>query len=348
MNFSTSRRFPRPILAAASLVASTTLLLSACTAEQDSSPTVENAVGLPVDASRVVVESLGDPTNDPAGDTGAQQAQVIAFRDATPEGEDVTDHTFNVEVAEGFNQFAITQDKLDVNAPAGGDVQTMRLPLTGATRVAAEANTNNQERAATRDVSLVLGQPSNSNLELTDDVRSTEGFLVGWRAEDNGAMSTVRLAAPQDATDNGRAVTEQALLKLMSLPVEFPTEEISEGARWTVDSRVTGESTLLQTTTYTVTSIQGDTVTLDVKVQQRPAISSLSIDGLPGAMQMTGETLNVLHSNTTSEGTLTVDLTKPLPIDGRVSFTTRVVYGGQDPTIRIVQDSTTSLAFTEG
>lgn len=340
VNFSTSRRLPRPLLAAAALVVSSALVLSACTSEEDSAPTVENAVGLPVDASRLIVESLGGGSNG--------QAQVLAFRDATPEGEEAAEHTFNVEVAEGFNQFAVTQDKLDVNAPAGGDVQTMRLPLTGSTSVASEADTNNQERAATRDVSLVLGQPSNTNLELTDDIRSTEGFRLGWRAGDDGGMSTVRLAAPQDATDNGRAVTEQALLKLVSLPVQFPTEAVSEGATWTVDSRVTGESTLLQTTTYTLNSINGDIVTLDVSVQQRPAISSLSIDGLPGAMEMTGQTLNVLNSNTTSEGTLTVDLTKPLPIDGRVSFTTRVVYGGQDPAIRIVQDSTTSLAFAQG
>ncbi|QGU04988.1 hypothetical protein [Corynebacterium comes] len=301
------------------VAAATVLALTACSTEQ-TDPSIEPAVGLPVDASRVTVQTAG---------TGER---VLTYQDV-----DAEEQTVEVEVAEGLGQSLMQADAVDVQAPAGGDVQRITVPLTGATTAAGEAGEG--ERDASRDVEFRVGRPSSTNLELTDDIRSAEGFLLGWRAEDDGQVSTVRLAAPKDATDEGRSQVEQALMKLLSLPVVFPAEAVGPGATWSVDSRVTGESTLLQNITYTITSISGDRIELDVDVQQRPAIGALTMED--------GQSLNVLNSNTTSEGSLTVDLNSPLPVDGRVSYTTRVVYGGADSDVRVVQDTTTSLAFTD-
>ena len=308
-----SRRFPRALAAALTAAA---LTLSACTSE-DTGPQTEAAVGLPVDAARITVEDPGS-----AG-------KVLAY---TGEGQ----QSVTVEVAEGFDQSLMQADAVDVQAPAGGDVTRLTLPLTGVTEGASEPAEG--EREATRDVEFTLGRPSPDNLELAEDVHSAEGFRLGWRAEDDGQVSTVRLAAPTEATDDGRALVEQALMKLLSLPVIFPEVAVGEGATWSVDTRVTGDSTLLQTATYTITGIDGDRISLDVDVQQRPSLGALTMED--------GEPLNVLNSNTTSEGSLTVDLGSPLPVDGRVSYTTRVVYGGADSDVRVVQDSTTSLAFS--
>ena len=307
--------FSRVPRIAAALGATALLALTACTSEQPD-PTIEAAVGLPVDAARVTVVSTGTDT------------RVLSYADVDAE------QSVEVEVAEGFDQLIMRADAVDVQAPAGGDVTRLTVPLTGTTTVADEG-----ERPATRDVEFRVGRPSADNLELTDDIRSAEGFLLGWRAGDGGEVSTVRLAAPKEATDEGRALVEQALMKLLSLPVVFPEEAVGEGATWSVDTRVTGESTLLQTATYTITGIDGDRVSLDVSVQQRPALGALEMED--------GQSLNVLNSNTTSEGTLVVDLGSPLPVDGRVSYTTRVIYGGADSDVRVVQDSTTSLAFAD-
>ena len=308
-----SRRFPRALAAALTAAA---LTLSACTSE-DTGPQTEAAVGLPVDAARITVEDPGS-----AG-------KVLAY---TGEGQ----QSVTVEVAEGFDQSLMQADAVDVQAPAGGDVTRLTLPMEGVTAAAAEPAEG--EREATRDVSFTLGRPSPDNLELAEDVHSAEGFRLGWRAEDDGQVSTVRLAAPVDATDAGRATVEQSLMKLLSLPVVFPEEAVGPGATWSVDSRVTGESTLLQTTTYTLVSRDGDTVELDVEVQQRPALGALEMED--------GQSLSVLNANTTSQGTLTVDLTRPLPVDGEVGYTTRVIYGGPDSDVRVVQDSTTGLTFS--
>src|SRR5699024_12440796 len=80
---------------------------------------------------------------------------------------------------------------------------------------------------------------------------SGDGFQFGWRADDAGQVSSLRLAAPQSANDDARSILEQAIVELTSMPIVFPEEEIGEGAIWTLDSRTSGESTLLQTTTYT-------------------------------------------------------------------------------------------------
>lgn len=306
-------QFSRILLTAATALTLTTGLV-ACTTERPD-PSIEPAVGLPVDAARVTVQTAG---------TGER---VLTYQDI-----DAEEQSLEVEIADGMEQTVMQADAVDVQAPAGGDVQRITLPLTGGTTAA-------QEETATRDVEFRLGQPSNTDLEMTDDIRSAEGFLLGWDGQDDGRVSTVYLAAPREATDEGRARIEQAMMKLLSLPVVFPEEAVGPGATWSVDSRVTGESTLLQTTTYTITAINGDRVELDVDVQQRPAIGALTLED--------GGSLNVLNSNTTTEGSLTVDLGNPLPVDGRVSYTTRVVYGGADSDVRVVQDTTTSLAFTD-
>lgn len=312
-------QFSRILLTAATALTLTTGLV-ACTTERPD-PSIEPAVGLPVDPARVTVQSAG---------TGER---VLSYQDV-----DAEDQSLEVEVADGMEQNVMQADAVDVQAPAGGDVQQITLPLTGGTSTARQDQPEEGE-PATRDVEFRLGRPSSTDLELTDDIRSTEGFLLGWDGQDAGRVSTVSLAAPRDATDEGRARIEQALMKLLSLPVVFPEEAVGPGATWSVDSRVTGESTLLQTITYTLTALEGDRVELDVDVQQRPAIGALSLED--------GGSLNVLNSNTTTEGSLTVDLAHPLPVDGRVSWTTRVVYGGADSDVRVVQDTTTSLAFTD-
>lgn len=325
------------------LTTATALTLAGCSeAGEEAGPEVESAVGLPVDPARVTVQS-----------TGTGPGQVLAFRDAgdTEDTEDdgAPQQEVTVEVADGFNQSLMQADAVDMQAPAGGDVAITTLPLSGGTAVAEEIEDDPESgeavRPATRDVELRLDRPSHSDLDLIEDVHSAEGFLLGWRGEDDGSVSTVRLAAPTGATDEGRAVTEEALMTLLSMPVIFPEEAVGPGATWSVDSRVAGESTLLQTATFTLLSVEGDRVELNVDVQQRPALGALNFEGQPGAEEMAGETLNVLNSNTTSEGSLTVDLTKPLPVEGRVAYTTRVVYGGEGSDVRVVQDSTRALTF---
>ena len=98
---------------------------------------------------------------------------------------------------------------------------------------------------------------------------------------------------------------------------------------------------MTRTTTYTLLSREGDTLTLDTKVEERPQNNTLTIDG-PGELE--GENVQVDSSRTTSEGQIVVDLNRPLPVSGQTAWTTRLIYGGDDKA-RVVQDITRAVQY---
>ena len=331
----TTRRGLRALTAV--IACSTAVFLASCAEETPEEPTteVEQAVGLAVDAPRVTLQ-----------DTGTGELREIRYADvADPETTDSpTRQTTTLTVEDGFVQSVVPAADVDPTAPEGGDVSTMRLPVTAEVTPAEPVDTDVVDPS--REISIQVGQPAFTDVEIAEDILSTEGFTLGIRADDLGRQSTLSLAAPVDATDTGRVMMEQYLLKYTSLPVIFPEEAIGSGARWSVDTRVTGESTLLQTVTYTVSAIRGNQIDLDVSVSQRPSLGALEISpGTAGVTEDTPEQLTVLNSNTASAGSITVDLTQPLPTAGTVSWTTRVVYGGGIEDMRVVQDSTASVTF---
>lgn len=272
----------------------------------------DQAVAAELDPARVMVQ-----------DNGAEPRQELRFHDV----ESDQPQQVNVTVGRGLTQSTATEGEVDTTAPqppAEASALDTRhtLPLTAATVPAADGD------QGTRRVEFRVG--------ATPSLEQAEGFESGWTADDAGEISTVRFAAPTDADDATRAATEEAIMHMVSLPVVFPDEPVGAGAQWSVDSRVTGQATMLQTTTYTVADFDGERVKLEVTVQQRPAL---------GALELPDEgKLEVDNSNTSSRGELVVDLRSPLPVTGSVAATTRVVYEG-DSAVRIVQDTTNIVAF---
>lgn len=305
------------------LFVGTALLAAACSP----APEPIQAIGLPVDAPRVTLIDAGDAR------------ELLAFSDVDKAEQSVT-----VTVTDGFAQTAQPLPEVDEKAPLtgmGGGNEIV-LPLHGRTSPAAEAREG--QRDATRTPEYSLSSPTIDDQALLPDLRSADGFRAGWRADDAGAPSTVLLSAPDEATDQGRAIAEGALMELISLPVVFPDEKVGLGASWTVDTRVAGDTNVLRTITYTLVALEGDVVELEVAVDERPTLGALSLEGTPGAEGLEDTQLTVDSSHTSSEGTLTVDLEHALPVAGQVAFTTRVVYAGENDQA-IVQDSATSISF---
>ncbi|MEH0147595.1 DUF6263 family protein [Corynebacterium sp. Q4381] len=324
-----SRRAGRSFAAVAA--AALALGLSACAGEPDP---LEGIPSFPVDAARVrVVEAGEDP-------------QVLAYRDegsGSGSGSGGEAWETGVEVAGGIAQsVADGAEDVDPIAPAGGDVMTTTLPLTVVVDAAGEPGEG--EGVAARAVSLTTRGGEHSELQLGLEVADNEGFIMRWRAADSGQVQTVKMLPPVDSPEAGREVVERSLLQLMSTVVVFPSEPVGVGGSWTVESRVTGDATMLRTTTYTVASMDGDVVELDVDVEERPTQASLRIDN-SAAGELDGQSLNVASTSTTSDGRLTVDLTKPLPTAGRVAATTRLVYEGDAAKFSVVQDVTSAVTF---
>src|SRR5699024_285058 len=181
---------------------------------------------------------------------------------------------------------------------------------------------------------MTLTSPTYTGTEALN-IESGDGFQFGWRADDAGQVSSLRLAKPQSANDDARSRVEQAIGQLSSLPIVFPDEEIGEGAVWTVESRTSGDSTLLQTTTFTLDDLTETGAELSMDISQRPALGAL-------AMEDGGE-LEVMDTETRSTGNLSVDFSQPLPTNADIDIATRVSYGTEQSHLRVLQSTNTRM-----
>lgn len=295
-------------------------LVTACAAGEDDP--LAGVPAFPVDAPKVSLLSAGE------------NPRPLRYTDAAEPYDTV------VTVSSGIAQSAAGRD-VDPAAPAGGDVEEVTLPLTVTPADAGEPGSG--EAPAARQVELQVGTPTHSDLAFNEELASAEDFLMRWRAAETGLISSVKMLAPKGSTEDGRRVVERSLLSLMSAAVVFPDAPVGVGGSWSVEGRVTGSASMVRTTTYTITAIEGGRVDVRAEVAERPTEQTLSIDN-PAAGDLNGQTLRVESTATTSDAELTVDLARPLPVAGRVAATTRLVYaGGGD--VRIVQDVTSAVTY---
>lgn len=298
---------------------STALLLTSCSQEAPS----DQPVAVQTDAVKVSLLDAGDGNK-----------QALRFKPTT------TPQQTTLLIDDGFHQTTSTGD----DTPE--ETHTMKLPVTAEASAGNDADGDSgdsetaDDTAANRSVKVTVGTPTYSDTTLNKELATAKGFAVSWAGDDTGRINSLTFSAPDNATDTARAATERFLQHVINLPIVFPSDDVGKDAKWKVESRVSGASTLLQTTTYTAKSITHDAVELDVQVEQRPAVSKLSITGPDG--QPTGD-LQVLNSTTNSKGTIWVDLNKPLP-EGDIQFTTTVHYGG-DSDVTVTQMATTRIQF---
>lgn len=292
------------------------LVLTGCSYEPPG-PAVEQAVAAPVDAARVTVK-----------DAGSGDKRVLSYEDVN------TEQNSHFELTEGFSQDVVEKSVAENFESGAPEEATTAFDLRAEV---SEATDDPEQTPATRNAFMTLSSPTYSGTDALN-VESGEGFQFGWRADDAGQVSSLRLAAPQSANDDARSILEKAIVELTSMPIVFPEEEIGEGAVWTLDSRTSGESTLLQTTTYTLEELTDTGAELSVDISQRPALGALTMED--------GGELEVLDSTTRSSGNLSIDFSQPLPIRGDIDIATRVTYGTEESEIRVLQSTNTRMQFS--
>lgn len=247
-----------------------------------------------------------DPGSVKLLEAGEGDKTVLAYDTAGVE------QTTAVEVATGVHQGAVAANKVESAAPEASDTeaQTLQLEVTGAE-------------------------------EQTDIV--ADGFKMRWYAEPTGQISEIKLLPPEDSTDEEREPLERAMLQILSTMPVFPREEVGEGAKWTATARTTGQTSMRRTTTYTVTKIDGPLVTLALDVEEKPTETELDLGANAG--ETNSEKLTAEETHTSSQAEITVDLTKPIPVAGQNSATTRVIYAGPNQDFKVVQDVTTTTRY---
>ncbi|MHA2789341.1 oxidoreductase [Corynebacterium sp. S7] len=310
------------------LVLSSALVLTACSQESDP---LQDVPAFSVDVARI---NVVEPGTNP---------QVLRYNDISDPQTDPA-HQYTLDIADGFDQVVIAADALDAKAPQDFALDPTQFRLSAQTSQAPQAGQDEVE--ASRRVDFTLDGTIASTQRAQEDLDSNNGFLMSWRATDQGRVSTLKLLSPDGSVDDGRAAAEAGLLRVLSSNVIFPSEGIGEGGSWTVESRVTGDTTMLRTTTYTVTSLNADSVNLDVAVQERPAQATLNFDATTNP-DLAGESLKVESSDTFSQGNVTVAFDSPIPVAGGITSTTRVVYAGNQADFRIVQDQGASITYQQ-
>jgi hypothetical protein len=122
------------------------------------------------------------------------------------------------------------------------------------------------------------------------------------------------LQLPAGASGPAQQVFDQASDQLADFAVPFPRQAVGVGARWRVTTArdVSGIS-VRQQTEYRLRARDGNTIALEVQIEQRAAAQRVEAPNLrPGA------TVDLTVLRTTGNGTTTVNLTDTLPMSTTV------------------------------
>lgn len=305
------RRVPYAFAAALALVT----VLSACS-DSSQSPNTTSATPseftVPVSASTVEVL-----------DAGSEPREAVTMR--VPTG--ATQRATLITSADVFQQ-------IDQQPPQDFSSPEITIPLSAVVTTAASAQN------PTTVVDLTLSEMSSPDATLHAALGGADGSGAGLSITEAGAITALRLRPSADAANAARAAIEQAFGQAVYRTVALPTEPVGVGARWVVKQEVSSEIQLDQTTTVTLTARDGDRLTLAVEVSQTPQSNVWNLAGNTG-------TLDIDQYVMTGTGTMTIDLTLPLPINGEMSIGGDQSYSDPDGTSVIRQTISNNIRWTE-
>ncbi|MFC0453506.1 hypothetical protein [Rhodococcus jostii] len=206
------------------------------------------------------------------------------------------------------------------------------LPLTA---VVAQA-TEYTDGGTTVDVTL--GDVTTPDERLGSALEATAGSGAGFTVAPSGAITALRLRPDAEAQDIARSAIEQAFYQAVYRTVPFPAEPVGVGAQWTIHQQVMSGIALDQTTVATLTARDGNRLTVDYTIDQKPKSPVWELPGEAG-------TLNVDQYVMQGSGTMTVDLGLPLPVDGNVTVGGDQQYSDPDGATRLHQTTSNSVRW---
>ncbi|MFW0787104.1 hypothetical protein AAFP35_21615 [Gordonia sp. CPCC 206044] len=214
-----------------------------------------------------------------------------------------------------------------VKSSGDTDAQTVEMPLQA--RFHCTDNT---------DLELTLGTVTSPDAELGGQLGPVAGSHAGIALGPGSTPISLRLAPADDAGPQARLAVEQSLLQALQLSVPLPTEPIGTGARWQVERTINSAVTVTQHIDATVRSWHDDVLTLDVTVEETPVNSVFVIPG-------SDQTLSISRFSSGGSGQLTVDLSRGLPVGGRIELSGARELVGADPGRPLLQQTGLSVGW---
>ncbi|MFD4368793.1 hypothetical protein [Rhodococcus sp. NPDC058521] len=264
-------------------------------------------------------------------------AQVDVVSDGA-EPREIVRHQPPVDATQDSILTTSSQVSQQIDGQPPQDFSSPELTLPLSVRVA-DADGSDQEAATdSRTIELVLGDADTPDGTLDGALSHSEGSGVDLTVGPNGAVTALRLQPAADAPDIARSAIEQAFYQAVYRALPFPETPIGVGAQWTVRQQVTSGITLDQTTTATLRAREGNRLTIDIAIDQKPQSDVWMLDGEAGS-------LNIDQYTMSGNGSMTVDLDKPLPVDGSVSVGGDQHYSDPDGTTRLMQSITNNVEW---
>jgi hypothetical protein len=187
----------------------------------------------------------------------------------------------------------------------------------------------------------------------TDSRAALETALAGITALTTTATVTPRnvwrdpqVAGTDQLDDSVAPIIEQLGDQMGNLIVVFPQQAVGVGGRWrTMSSLTVSGIDVVQTYDYTVRTLDGSIVTVDVDYVQTAPRQRVTLPGVPKTARV-----DLTRYRVTGSGSITLDLTSVLPTDSTIHAsgvqTFRIHASGDEGTLtqRIVSD----VALTPG
>ena len=193
--------------------------------------------------------------------------------------------------------------------------------------------------APTHTVGLTVGTPSSTDAILTAALAKAEGSTSTVTVSPAGSISKLVLDPPAALSDAGRSAVEQALRQVVQFTPVLPASPVGVGAVWTVSQQIDSLGLgLRQDTVLTLTGVRDATVTLGVQLTQTPLTPTWTLPNAQG-------TLNVETYTVTGGGRMTVDLTKTLPVDGRVQLDGNQVFSRPNDGLKFTQKVSNGVSW---
>lgn len=296
--------YTRPCAFAA--VLSLTALVTGCGDSPDGGPPVTAAsaeVTVPVSAVSATVL-----------DAGAEPREVVRL--APPTG---TEQNVILTTHSEVHQQIGDQPAQDFSTPE------LTTPLS------ATVTESVADGASGTVVDLRLGDVSTPDPHLETSLAEVEGSGAGLTMGPNGAVSALRLEPGTAVPNVARSALEQAFYQAVYRMVAFPDEAIGVGAVWESHQQVMSAGiTIDQVGTATLVSREDDRVRVDIRVEQIPQESTWMLPNGQGQLSVEQYTM-------AGDGTLTIDPSKPLPIQGDFTVSGDQTYLDPDGATRLAQ-----------
>lgn len=162
------------------------------------------------------------------------------------------------------------------------------------------------------ELEFTIGKPTTEDAELTPQLDAIAGSAGGVRVDEGLQVRSLRLFPNPESGSPARSALEQSFAGAFDQSVPLPTEPVGVGARWQSVRTISSAATVKRTTTVTMTGRTGNTLDLDVAVEDVPIDSIFRI---PGSAQ----TLTINRYSMAGTGDITVDLTRVLPVAGSIT-----------------------------